>query len=133
MAKVYIAAPWANRATARITGQQCEDRGIEITHKWWDFEGDFEEAEKMQSYAEMDFEGVRKADFLILLDLAKSEGKAVEQGIALALGKEIIAVGERGAHSKNVFHHLANYHWVADPWEAFDKLLELRGRKDVSQ
>src|ERR1700681_2522273 len=45
------------------------------------------------------------------LNLESSEGKAVEQGIALGAGIPIVGVGVPGS---NVFQHLPEYTWVAD-------------------
>lgn len=122
--KVYIAGPWADRELVKVISQGFDDRGVEITHRWWDFEGDYSEVEKMAEYARLDLEGVRAADVLVLINTRKSEGKAVEQGLALAWGKPIIGVGEKGAESKNVFHHLPAYTWVDDPSGVWEILLE---------
>jgi hypothetical protein len=60
----------------------------------------------------LDKRGVKMADVLLLINSAKSEGKAVEQGLAIAYGIPIIAVGVRGVLSKNVFHYLDDYTWT---------------------
>lgn len=67
---------------------------------------------RLELQALKDLQGVLKANLLIVLNTAKSEGKATEQGIAIADGKPIIAVGERGVVTSNIFHYLMNYRWV---------------------
>lgn len=126
--KVYLAAPWVKREWVRIWAGSFEDRGIEITHKWWEMEGEFDDAPRMRACAEKDINGVLAADVLVLYDAAKSEGKAVEQGIALAFDKPIVALGTLGANSQNVFHHLDNYIWVDHPDKVWDELLKI-GRR----
>jgi Nucleoside 2-deoxyribosyltransferase len=121
--RAYIAAPWVSRDLARAFASRCADRGIFITHPWWDYEGEFDEHAKMAEFARLDLEGVRRADVVILLNTAKSEGKAVEQGLALAWGKPIVAVGKLGEESLNIFHHLPAYTWVDDTEKVWEVLL----------
>lgn len=124
--KVYIAAPWVDRELAREFAKRVEDRGITITHKWWEIEGEESDIEKMEQCARLDWNGVADADRLILLNTRKSEGKAFEQGLACAFGIPIIAVGIRGAESKNVFHYLPDYTWVDDTEGVWDVLSTVR-------
>lgn len=94
---------------------KVEALGHTVTHKWWEHENipeDEKTAELLQEQAALDQAGVLKADMLILINSAKSEGKATEQGMALATGKPILAVGVRGTVSINVFHYLPSYRWV---------------------
>ena len=123
---IYIAAPWRDKELMPDIATKFEQAGHQITHKWWLVE-DTPESERnfdlLQAQAGLDFCGVEAANFLILINSAKSEGKAVEQGIALGLGKSIIAIGKLGAHSKNVFHYMSNYTWVDTITDAL-KVLE---------
>jgi nucleoside 2-deoxyribosyltransferase len=126
--RIYIAAPWVDRELAIKLAERLEAKGHTITHKWWEFENK-NEGQHLESYLEAyshdylrscaidDVNGVKNADKVVLLDTKKSEGKAVEQGIAIALGIPIIAVGRIGSQSMNVFHHLDNYTWVNDATE----------------
>lgn len=115
--KIYIAAPWVDREKMEEIATLFEGNGCTITHRWWNVEN-IPEVERtpslMKKQAEMDLNGVLEADAVVLINSVKSEGKAVEQGIALAKRIPIIAVGKRGEHSKNVFHYLPLYHWVED-------------------
>lgn len=119
--KLYLAAPWVDRGEMTAISAQLEAAGHEITHKWWEVE-EIEEGEGsieiLREQAARDFMGVWTCDKMVLINSKKSEGKAVEQGIALALDKDIIAVGKLGEQSKNVFHYLLNYKWVPTVEEA---------------
>lgn len=115
---VYIAAPWISRAEMPAIAEKIEGYGHKITHRWWEIE-DVPEADRtakiLKEQALKDVEGVVNADVVVLINSGKSEGKATESGIAIAAGKPIIAVGERGAFSKNVFHYLDNFYWTSTP------------------
>lgn len=119
--KLYIAGPWIERNKMPAIAKQFEDAGHRITWKWWETE-DIKETEdkahELQMQAINDYMGVCNAERLILVNSVKSEGKAVEQGLALAQHKTIIAIGQRGVVSLNVFHYLPAYTWVDTVEEA---------------
>lgn len=104
--RVYIAAPWVSKDVARIAGAAFEQAGFEITKKWWEHRDvdmeDSESAQELYEQADEDITGVLSADVFVLLNLGKSEGKAVETGIALSEGLPMILVGKRS----NLFHFL---------------------------
>lgn len=100
---IYIAAPWGHREDARAASLLVEQAGHTITHKWWDHEAGDEDYDTLKVLAEKDIHGVYEADVLILLNLVKSEGKAVEQGLAIAAGIPVFGVG---AHPTNIFQNL---------------------------
>lgn len=112
--KVYIAAPWIHATEASVLGSKLEELGYVITRKWWLEDGTKEHnLEFLKKCAEADITGVQFCNVLVLLDYAKSEGKAVEQGVAIDRGKPIVAV--RGDNdSNNIFHKMRNYFWVKD-------------------
>lgn len=106
--KIYIAAPWIHRDTMPAIATELESYGATITHKWWETESDkVRTVEDHQWNAYQDKVGVQTADAVLVINSASSEGKAVEQGIALGLGIPIFIVGTRGEHSKNIFHYLS--------------------------
>lgn len=76
----------------------------------------------LKEQGEKDTQGVIDADVMVLLNSAKSEGKAVEQGIAIAMCIPIIAIGERGAQSNNVFHYMDDYTWVPTAEAAIERI-----------
>lgn len=129
--RVYVAAPWVDRGNAQDVAATLEANGYDVTMDWWNYELGEAEAEDKAAFRRMcafkDFRGVRTADAVLLINSSKSEGKAVEQGIAIALGIPIVTIGELGAFSSNVFHYLPQYHWVKDLYEALDKLKEVLG------
>jgi hypothetical protein len=105
-----------------------EEAGHKITHKWWEAEDTPENDRTVNVLAEqagLDMYGVRNCDALVLFSTGKSEGKAVEQGLALAWEKPIVAIGKRGEFSSNVFHYLGNYRWVETFDGALDQLYEI--------
>lgn len=128
---VYIAAPWVHRDDAREAAKIIDAAGHIVTEAWWDhvdvgqkFDGSDETAitDELARQAALDIIGVMNADVVVVLNLAKSEGKAVEQGIALTLGVPIIGVGQMGS---NVFQYLPQYTWVDDVVAALGVIDEL--------
>ena len=122
MAKVYIAARWVEREKMPEIAEELEVRGHSITHEWWKFEALESNPEKMKEFGQQDVMGVFKSDLVLLINSGKSEGKAVEQGLAIALGRPIVAVGKRGEHSQNVFHYLEDYRWVENLEQAYETI-----------
>lgn len=115
--KVYIAAPWVRRPEAIAVGEQFKAAGHELTCRWFHHETDGDpndstgvtcNAASIRYQANEDIVDVRKADVLVVLNLQKSEGKAVETGIAIAAGIPVVSVGPRS----NIFQSLG--HEVAD-------------------
>jgi nucleoside 2-deoxyribosyltransferase len=121
--RLYLAAPWVDKDKMPERANQFLEVGHTITWQWWktpDIKEDNQENHReLTIQANNDFNGVKDADILVLFNTAKSEGKAVEQGIALALGKPIIAIGKLGdGVAKNVFHYMRNYVWVESVHDA---------------
>ena len=113
--KIYIAAPWAHRGDMPGISERFEQSGHEITWKCWttpDIPENADRNKELTLQAHNDMNGVIDADLLVLVNSAKSEGKSVEQGIAISNRKPIIAIGKLGAVSQNVFHYLPQYKWV---------------------
>ncbi len=117
--KIYLAAPWVDREQMPAIADELEARGHKITHPWWTVEVDDMDVPAHKKCAQQDVAGVFHADAVLLINSKKSEGKSVEQGIAIALGRPIVAVGKLGEHSQNVFHYLDDYHWVDSLSEAY--------------
>lgn len=115
---IYLAAPWKYRAQAKVRASQLRDHGHQIVSRWHDEWAEKPDAAydhpEQQTEAEKDVMDVKAAEVVLVLNLEKSEGKAVEQGIALARGIPIVVVGER----TNVFHHLRQVRMVSDFDEA---------------
>lgn len=116
---MYIAAPWTHRFEARNAATQVISAGYTITWDWWNHECGDEDSKRLAELARKDYGGVCSADKLLLLNYEKSEGKAVEQGIALAEGIPIVGVGK---HPTNIFQNLPTYTWVDTVEEAIDVL-----------
>lgn len=124
--KVYIAAPWVNKAEAIAAAEKVTAAGHEVTSHWFNHPGDPTDSTGKSSpdnviyaQAHIDWEDVLAADAVVVLNLTKSEGKAVETGIALQAGKKIIFVG---TERTNIFQTLA-------PWvETVEAAIEQLGR-----
>jgi len=108
--KVYIAAPWVRREEAKAVGEQLVAAGHDITSRWFQHQGDPNDStgsaldpKEVRRQAREDISDVFRADALVVLNLEKSEGKAVETGIAIALDTPVISVGKRS----NIFQSLA--------------------------
>ncbi len=122
--RLYIAAPWAHRDKAQAVALEFENNGHDITEKWWLHkdvgQGDMgKEPEEMASQAKADEIGVLNADHFIFLNLAYSEGKCVELGMALSEGTPILAIGEP---AMNVFHYHPRVKWVETVEEALERI-----------
>ena len=86
--------------------------GFIVTSRWLRDHGDStDDPLVLRREAQHDWDDVKTADVLVVLNIQKSEGKATEQGLALAHGKKVIGVGKPG---NNIFHHLPHYTWVDD-------------------
>lgn len=94
---VYVAAPYARREEAIVVMRWLEAKGHVVTSSWLRKQMNMSDAA-----ACTDLDDVRRANVFLLLNLETSEGKNVELGYALALGKQIVLVGAR----TNVFHYL---------------------------
>lgn len=100
--KVYIAAPWVRKKEAIEAGKRFEAAGFEVTSRWFQHEGDpadptshSSDINDIRHQAKEDIYDVMRAEALVVLNLEKSEGKAVETGVALAHGKTVVSVGRR--------------------------------------
>lgn len=107
--RVYIAAPWVRRADAIKAGEKFKEAGFEISSRWFHHEGNPNDSagltatdDHIREQALEDYDDVASSDFMVILQLEKSEGKAVETGIALANGIPFIVVGSRS----NIFQVL---------------------------
>lgn len=115
---LYVAAPWIFGGDANLVAKELEKAGFTVTARWikqvpknlsmeYDYTKDTtinDERGKEQSL--MDLHDVKKADAMVVLNSCKSEGKAVEQGVALATGKPIIIIGRK----LNIFQWLGPPH-----------------------
>lgn len=120
--RIYIAAPWVEREKLPAIARVFEGAGHTITERWWEHEDvpnyphHTTEAEdkELGNQATRDLLGVFMADAVVLINSAKSEGKAVETGLAIAAGMPVIVVGPRS----NIFH------WMLPPEFCVDTIDE---------
>ncbi len=109
--RIYIAAPWVRRPEAIEVGKRFAAAGHTLTCRWFYHESDGDptdatgvtcSSESIRKQAYEDITDVQRADVLVVLNLQKSEGKAVETGIAIAGGIPVVSVGPRS----NIFQAL---------------------------
>ena len=112
--RVYVAAPWVRRNEAREAAYQLIEAGHVVTCRWLTVHGGDDRPERLRQEADNDLSDLLNSDIMLLLNLEKSEGKAVETGFAIATGMDIIAVGQ----PSNVFHYLPEVIWVDSVDEA---------------
>jgi nucleoside 2-deoxyribosyltransferase len=125
--KVYIAAPWVRREDAKAFGEVITAAGFTVTSHWFHHQGDSTDStgaamiqEEVRRQAREDIFDVCSSDAVVVLNLEKSEGKAVETGIALNNGIPVISVGKRS----NIFQSLCIE--VDTPQGALDELRALQ-------
>ena len=127
--KVYIAAPWVNREDAAKVEARLIEEGFEPTARWIKNHGD-ESGYNLKEEAQHDVEDLYKSDAILVLNLAKSEGKATEQGMAFIMGMPIIVV-KSNPNPVNIFHNLTSQFKSVDNLE--EALVELHQLKLKSQ
>lgn len=137
---VYVAAPWIHGGDALEAKRKLEEAGIRVTSRWLRrVKGNVDPSYnymKDSSYtpedgereAEMDISDVMVADYVVVLNSAKSEGKAVEQGLAIAYGIPIILVGK----GSNTFHYLSKVVTIVGSVEEAINLIKREAKCDSS-
>lgn len=123
--KIYVAAPWVRKAEARQAAEALLAQGHEITSRWKWLHGESEDQAVLAQEAQNDIDDIHEADALVLLNLEKSEGKAVETGYALASYKPVIVLGGRS----NIFHHLPRVLHVSTMDQLFASLKGIANAK----
>lgn len=138
--KVYLAGPWAAREEVRKVAEQFKAAGIEILARWiWEevpdhgpgYYGDKDHrgtdvGASLVAGAERDLTDILHCDVMVVLNyLGKSEGKAVETGIAIGLGMPVFVVGK----PTNIFHYGENdgVNMVDSVEEAIERLIPYQG------
>lgn len=128
--KIYLASRYSRHPEMRAVRDDLKAIGHEVTSRW--IEGDHEMLEGVSTqahdlerirYAEEDSDDLRAADCVIAFTeeprtTATRGGRHVEFGMALALGKQIIAVGYR----ENVFYCLPDVEFYPSWQEALAEL-----------
>lgn len=137
--RIYVAAPWTRKAEAAAMGVALENAGHTITKKWWEHREvpgylttglHPDENQELIQQAMEDIQGVLNADALVLLNLEKSEGKAVETGVAVTSAL-LLSFGhtERGVSrmillggKTNLFHYLPTWEHATDGKDVIERL-----------
>ena len=120
--KVYVAAPFAYKGYAAQIANRIESQGdirFVVQSRWHDGV-DYDDEALWEDEAHKDVSDVFDCDVMLVLNLAKSEGKAFEQGVAFTLGKPIIVWGEKS----HVFHALPHKFKFTYDWDSTWDLLK---------
>lgn len=121
--KCYIAAPWSHKPAALEAANAFKQAGFEVTSRWIQFHGDSTDPKVLEQEAVNDIQDIDAADAMVVLQLAKSEGKSFEQGFYLRHSKnmnKIIVVSPDGTRG-SVFQYLSNvYEFVTSVDEAIE-------------
>ena len=126
---IYLAAPWVHRFDAKEAAFKLEEAGHLLVTKWWlneeiaafPDEAFGEDLLALQIQARSDMLGVCDAGQVIILQLAQSEGKAVEMGIALSYRIPIMVVSPNRKRG-NLFQYLPQIEFVKSIEEAIEVL-----------
>jgi nucleoside 2-deoxyribosyltransferase len=119
--RVYLAASYRRKPDIAEAAAYLESRGIEVVSSWHreiyapGIDIRTLATEVNQGIAEKDWEEILESDALILWTEDPNHqpprgGRHVEFGIALALGKRLLVLGDR----ENIFHHLPQVEVLAD-------------------
>ena len=101
---LYIAAPWVHREIACQVADWYAERGFTVIARWLRrHHASTNDPDILAQEAQHDVDDIYNADVFVLLNTARSDGKATELGMALIFGKPTIVVGTREG---NVFYHL---------------------------
>lgn len=117
MRRIYLASTLADKPRMRDVAAMLEKLGCTVVSTWIYTPGETygTDPEDLQRWAVLDERGVAACDtFMVFADEGVRRqgqgGRHTELGIARALGKTIVAVGE----PEQVFHYLPGIVWVQD-------------------
>ncbi len=131
MVSIYLAGPWARREEVREARKAFLAAGIKVNAQWLDIEvpegaGETSESQAaagidMGAEAKRDLDDIAVSEVMVVMNLQKSEGKAVEQGIAIQKRMPLIVVGPR----TNAFQYLPQVKVVDNLYEVIGLLREI--------
>lgn len=104
---IYVAGPWADRDHVRDVAESLRLAGYKVDARWLTADDvsidDPERSAKLKVQALNDLEDLFNSEALVYVNSLKSEGKATELGVSIALLKPIIIIGDREG---NIFLNL---------------------------
>ena len=122
VSRVYFAARLRRREELLGYREQATAAGLEVTSRWLTAETPAELNEEVwQGLAALDREDILRAESLVLFSEPEHDGgsgRHVEFGMALALGKRVIVVGE----IENLFQRLPEVAVVSNWHDALELL-----------
>lgn len=108
---IYVAGPWKHRTDAASAATYLTVFGHNVVSRWHGlaWPDDTDDMDILRQEARNDWDDISQANVMVVLNIEKSEGKAVEQGLAMAKGIPIIVVG---VERFNVFQYLPQFTFV---------------------
>jgi nucleoside 2-deoxyribosyltransferase len=99
MAKFYLAAKYDKRRELLPIATMLVLQGHELTGKWLNGSHDGTDVEAQSKYAALDLQHIDECETFVLFNLPigcpdASSGRHVEFGYALAMGKQVLIVGD---------------------------------------
>lgn len=128
---VYLSASFSRREELNRYREELAEVGIEVTSRWLTDPTPELTDDAWRTLAAKDRDDIRRADALVLFadsELDSRGGRHVEFGMALALEKRLIIVGE----IENLFRRLAEVE-VVNSWEEAVTLLTQAPEQLVSE
>ena len=122
--RIYLASPWIHKADALVAQTQFEAAGFEVVSHWIRYHVNSGDDAELQAQAVEDYaEIVAQTDAFVILNLALSEGKAFEFGVAYRQKLPCVVVGSR---ERNIFYHLPGVVQVETVEEAIAALWRIQ-------
>lgn len=115
--RIYIAGQYARKLEFREYAQEAEKLGIKVGADWLmedeDPKSKLNESpdEKLVRYSQKDYWDIGACDIFVFFAEDQENqpprgGRHVEFGIAMALGKPVVVIGEH----ENIFHYCPGFH-----------------------
>lgn len=108
--KIYVASKFEEGPRVQKIYEILRKRGHTITHDWTTEDASKYTGEDLAKFkaecAFKDYQGVKDCDLILVLNHEKLYGGAAEMGMAIALDKKVVVVGE--SIRENIFFHLKN-------------------------
>ncbi len=134
--KIYVASKFENKELVKEVQEELIREGHSITHDWSNESDAGKTGIELENYqarcAQQDFDGVKNADLVLLINHQGCKGTYTEFGIALALNKYVVIV--KPELTNQVFFHLKHPHkifWAKSIADAYDIIDDINFHEPV--
>ena len=122
LSKYYVASSLNNKTRVRHIISELTLAGYRLTYDWTTH-GQVHDVKDLARIGELEANGVKLADFLVLLMPARY-GSHVELGIAIAFDKPVFIITEGQTFEEKSFYHLPNVRRYSDVKELIKDLVK---------